>query len=543
MDQKTIRQAKVLNLKPNKYFKDVSWPFLYQKRQTLMNIVTHHQINGDDVGLGKTSEMIIAFSYLKSANPNLKALVFTERNALRQWKKEFAKLCPDIKVKVVTAVSQPDPVERSRLLRQHGVDVIISTYSLAYKYSHHMLAGMGPEWVFIADEPNYFKSTDSLLHQNVYGMTVGDMNGDPFRIVRVPGEKKGQYEEKILSIPGCKRAQRAYGLTATIIENRLEEAFGIMRIVTPGIFSSYAEFEKNYCVTKKIKNRKVVTGYKNLDAFRKQIAPAFYGRLQDDPEVQQDLPEVIPKDMEIELSKAQSLKLVEAMDRLIQMPGGEVKQLQMLPALTMCQQLANDPRLLGFNIEGEKTSTLLETVENSLAGQRVAIYSKYRTQVDLLEEVFKKKGHEIVRITGKESQAERELAQDRFMSDGADRCNILMFTKAGQKAMNLQKGGHLFFYDLPWSYGIYRQIIGRFKRTGSIHKVIGVYRMLACLHPDVAAAAGMEDTTIDHHTLNVVMRKFALWQAVTGDVKEVITNPADIAAIWEEVRNSHRKAA
>jgi hypothetical protein len=119
-------------------------------------------------------------------------------------------------------------------------------------------------------------------------------------------------------------------LTAAIIGNKLEESFGTIRIISPETFPSYKFFEDNFCKTRRVKGRKRIYGYRNLDEFRKHIEPVYYGRLQSDPEVEQELPEPIPRDNEIVLSRAQSLKVVEAMDKLIATPEGDVKQLQIL---------------------------------------------------------------------------------------------------------------------------------------------------------------------------------------------------------------------
>jgi len=64
--------------------------------------------------------------------------------------------------------------------------------------------------------------------------------------------------------------------------------------------------------------------------------------------------------------------------------------------------------------------------------------------------------------------------------------------------------------------------------------------MLAVLHPDVAAKIGSEKT-IDHYVLKVIMKKFKLWKAITGDIKEIKTSPSDLLEIWNEIRRGYRK--
>jgi len=539
MDSNKIKTVPEINLKPNQYFHDVKAPYLYQRRMILMMLTHPRMVNGDDVGLGKTVEDLIMFTYLKAKRPETRMLVLTEKLAFKQWLEELEKFTVGLTAKIITSSTHPKASDRTRAFRQHGADILVTGYGQMYDYSHHILEGLGKRWIFSADEPNYFKNSDTLLYKNVRGITVGDVTARPYRIIRSK-MRDGTNEDKYVPVQHGAIASRSYGLTATVIENRLEEAHGVFSVVAPHCFQSSQQFQKDYCKMRRIRRGiRVVVGYKNLDKFRRQIAPFYYGRLQDDPEVEQDLPEVITKDVPIVLSKRQSEKVLEAMDRIIEMPDGETKQVMLLPSLILAQQLVDDPRVLGFNIESEKTTALKEVLSNSLRGERVLIFSKLRRVIDLLEDELRRIRIDCVRITGKEKDAERERSKERFMSDGSDRCNVLLGTKAVIKAVNLQKGGHIFFFDMPWSYGWYRQIIGRLKRTGSTHKAVGVYRMLACLHPDVAARVGT-DHTIDHYAVQVVMKKFKLWQAITGDVKEIDSVTSDLVDIFQHIKASYK---
>lgn len=511
MDEQQIRTLPDISLKSNHYLVDTTIPFLYQRRGILMLLKRAEMILGDDVGLGKTVESIVAFTYMKSSNSQYKALVFTEKGALKQWQKEFAWLAPKITTKIVTAETHPESQLRAKTLSNSDTDVLITTYSTAYDYGQYLIEGMGPQFVLFADEPNYFKNPETKLHEKVLEVAV--------------------------------EASRRYGLTATVIENKLEEALGVLRVITPGNVMSRARFYREFCIREKLRNKKifVTVGYKNLDKFRDEIAPWYYGRRRTDPEVEQKLPEVITKDIEVILSKKQSQKVVEAMDRLFETATGAVKSIETLAALTIAQQMVNDTGLLNFTFGSAKTDALIEMLQNSLEGHRVIVFSRFRTLIDRLEADLTAAGVVSVRITGAESAEERELAIQRFMSDGKDRCNVLLGTRAAQKAINLQKAGHVFFYDLPWSYGLYKQAIGRADRTGSTHDKIGVYRLLACLHPDVANQVG-GDKTVDHHVLKVLMKKKKLFDLLTGDETEIISDESEVVEIIEEVKHSWRQA-
>lgn len=524
MDEKAIIEAKNLILKPNGLFADVNYPFLYQKRGGLMMLLRPRMVNGDDVGLGKTLESILCATYLKKQKEETKFLVMTEKTALVQWAKEIEKLTLGLKSRLITAELQPDPKQRIKVMRNPEADFVITSYSMLYHYHKYLVEGMGQRWIAIFDEPEPFKNTEAKAHTIAYDMVNGP-NGPV----------------------------RAYGLTATIVGNRLEEAFGVLRIIAPGTIPSRLYFDREFCVTQTVRMKaskgekkkkiRVVTGYKNLKAFRELIKPVFFGRSQNDPEVEQDLPEVRLKDVEIYLGVEQSKKVLEASDRLFTHASGETKQLQLLPALGLEQLMVDDPRVKGFQIAGAKTKAWQETIIGSLVGERVVTYSKFRMVIDFLEqEIRKVTTRPILRITGKETWEEKERNKDLFMSDGGEEA-ILLMTNAGRRAINLQRGGHLFFFDLPWSYDAYRQLIGRLKRTGSSYKHIGVYRFLALLHPDVAAFAGGAKT-IDHHILTVLLKKYELFKGVTGheeDIDTVDVGGQDLKEIFDEIKKYRKK--
>ena len=505
MDAEQIKAAKQLKLKPNRYLRDTSIPYNYQTKMALLMLVRPRMLNGDDVGLGKTIESIVAYTYLKDRRPNLKLLVMTEKLSLRQWQEEFAWMTKGIRTRIITATTHRDATQRARAFRTHGADVLITTYSQAYKYARHIADGMGSLWIFEPDEPNIFKNTTTKIHAQCDWLA----NQSPNPPIR------------------------GWGATATIVENRLEEAFAILKIIAPGTFSSRMEFDRRHVVYGETRDgRKVVTGYKNLREFRQKIEPVFFGRMADDPDVDKELPEVFTKDVPVTMSEAQSEKVLEATDRIFQLPDGTYKQVDILPSLILAQQMANDPRLKGFEIPGMKTDGLQEVLFGALQGQQTLVYSKYRQTIDLIEKELAGTGLRVGRITGKETQEQRERAKDMLWAGELD---IVLGTRAFAKAVNLQAAAHLIMYDMPWSYGLYRQLRGRIRRHKSRHKLIGVWHMLAEMHPSVAQVLG-DKKTIDHYTLGIVKRKAHLWNEVTGDSDSIESSPSDFVDIMNAIK-------
>jgi len=89
MDSNKIKTVPAISLKPNQYFQDVDAPYLYQRRMILMMLTHPRMVNGDDVGLGKTLEDLITYTYLKAKRPETRMLVLTEKLAFKQWLEEL----------------------------------------------------------------------------------------------------------------------------------------------------------------------------------------------------------------------------------------------------------------------------------------------------------------------------------------------------------------------------------------------------------------------------------------------------------------------
>jgi SNF2 family DNA or RNA helicase len=497
-----IIASPTIDLKPNKHFKDVAVPHLFQRKGILAMLMRDNMILGDDCGLGKTLQAICHFTYIKSRYPDAMALVLTEKIALKQWVNEIKWLTKGLTSKIVTATTHVNKDLRVSAMRQCPDDFFVTTYSMIYNYADYIFEGRGKRWILYADEPNYFANTATKLQMQMCAA-----------LDRRP-------------------PSRRYGLTATIIENRLEEAFGIMRVITPGVFQSWKEFESNHCIMRKTRRGPVRTGYKNLADFRMRVHSVFLGRAQTDAEVDMVLPEVFVKDVEIELSVPQTKKLIEAEDQLIEDDKGKVKKLLLLPAMIVQQQIVDDPKTAGFNLHSAKKDALVEMLLGSMAGQKVIVFSKLRMVIDQLEVALDKNKITNARITGAEDVETRDEAKDKFWDKGPTGVQVLLITRAGSKGANLQAGKHLIFFDLPWSWGLYKQTRGRIVRGGSEHERVGVYHFLAEKHPAVTKS----EQTIDHHTLKVVKRKLGLANVLKDEGIDITDSSSDIQEIFAELK-------
>ncbi len=338
---------------------------------------------------------------------------------------------------------------------------------------------------------------------------------------------KSQFHQKVFDL--AKICPRIIGMTATPVKNRLMEFWSILRIIRPTLFPKITHFMATYCITRMQpigggRQVPIVVGYKNLEHFVAQIEPYCLGRKKH--EVAKELPELISQEIECDLSDVQEelydmaeLGMDEKLDDA-DANGGE-----MLAGLTMMQQAVDAPQLIaneeGTPFEGKsgKIEALLDLLENE-AGQKIIIFSKFEKMISLVEREIKQakymgedgaehKGYKYVRITGKENNPKVREQNKQLFQDPKSGINIILITTAGSESLNLQMASHFCFLDLPFSYGDYIQLTGRYIRIGSKYLTVVAHHFLGMRRNG--------DQTIDHHVLKALRSKKKLADKVAGD--------------------------
>jgi superfamily II DNA or RNA helicase len=333
------------------------------------------------------------------------------------------------------------------------------------------------------------------------------------------------------------RSARCYGLTATLLKNNLLEGFAIYNVIRPGVFTTKTKFMNDFCVTQLQPipgGRKVLVpvGYKNLDGFRQRIDPFFLGRAKH--EVSDELPKLITKVVSFEMNTAEEAKYREALEGILELGDGETKEYQESIAFTSliyCQQIVDSLHLLKFeegheidvgtfgdeNIvkvkdRGSKEQALADLLTEELDEEKVIVYTRFEKLVGRLQAILKAEGIKSVRITGKEKADQRREAQERFQDHKSD-VKVVIVTDAAKEAINLQAASAEVFYDSPWSWGDYVQLLGRPIRIGSIHDTVVAYHLVA----ERPWSKCADRRTIDHAVLSLLDEKKHLVDKVLGE--------------------------
>jgi hypothetical protein len=348
-------------------------------------------------------------------------------------------------------------------------------------------------------------------------------------------------------------AKYCYGLSATVIKNRLDEAYYIYQVIAPGIFPGKNKFFSEYTIRKKMilkkrgKGRRnlyfyKVTGYKNLKQFRDVIDPYFLSRKTRD--VAKELPRLISRKLYLELTEAQKQLYARALSgdlyrKLIKEryfkyknvidSRGELTEKELkiydqllsryeeslteeglrknkIAALSYCQLISDGPGWLNEDGSSSKETEFLRLFDQELTYEKVIVYTRFKSGIKRLSMILDHLGIKHVQITGDDSIKERSTAQKRFQDLDQD-YNVIFITQAGSAAINLQSASVILYYDTPWSYGDLYQSIGRAQRIGSIRENILLLHMV-------------NKGTIDEHVLNILDKKKSLIGDVIGDIAE-----------------------
>ena len=482
-----VREDNSLEIRNSTYLKDkikmldgreIDFKLRYYQAQMVVHLLTMKRfVVGDDTGLGKTLEAIASLCYLWEKKPEQKALIFTNKSVVAQWASEFDKFTEGITTYQIKGTKKKREKQLQEFLDHTGSPcVAIMGYRSAC--SDFDLMQDWEDFNIIFDEATAFKTSTTQIHQVCRHL--------------------------------ASKADRVYGLTATLIKNNLLEGWGIYKVIVPNLFTPHkTAFIKQFCVTKmqKIKgNRKipVIVGYRKADIarFRTLIEPFYLGRPKH--AVATELPALTTKRVKLGMTRFQHIKYQEALSGLLELGTGEEKEVTKLTSIIYCQEIANHPCLIDCDGSSEKYQFLesLLTDGGDLFGQKVIVYTRFRKLVDECMPLLEKKGVSCVRVTGSENEDQRKASQDAFQDPNSD-TNVIWLTAAGGEAINLQMAKAIVFYDTPWSAGDYLQILGRMIRIGSPNdKCYAIH--LVC------------EDTVDERVLDVLTKKMSLVEKIIG---------------------------
>jgi len=448
----------------------------YQRAGAAHLAVKKRFVLGDPTGSGKTPQELYAWGLIRDlrikSEQHTRLWIVTTKAATKQWEKEVHKFLLDLNVYRLD--SGWDRERRIRQVREWSEDptcpVLITNwaqFSLDWKYVKQSL------WP-------WYEEDDGPLRPPQW-LTEVQVTLDEAQKIKNPASQLGQTAREIL-----KYADRAHGLTATLVKNLAQDAQAVVETICPGTMGSQ-EFQVNYCIKKPKRFRPrgqsraitvmEITGYRDLDDFRAKIRDVYLGR--SDEEIEGQRPQVRFLKRTVRMSAAQRTIYLEAEQGILMEEqgapgaGGIWHAMQALAAPEIFKD--RDPYPFSVRTDDNAKMSLLKELledEECLKDEPIIIYSPLETVISTYYRLLKE--YNPVKVTGPESDDEREVAREAFQEG---KTNIILITNAGGEALNLQRARHVIMINRPFDPGTYVQVVGRARRFGSDNAYITVWHL------------------------------------------------------------------
>ena len=369
----------------------------------------------DDMGLGKTIQTIAWILRGKGG----RVLVVAPLTLLSNWRHEFAKFAPSLRV----YVHQGDMRHVGSGFKKAAAeaDVVVTSYALIVR-DHREFAEV--EWDgIVLDEAQAIKNPDTHAARAIRALGV----------------------------------RRRLALTGTPIENGVADIWSLEEFLNPGLLGDRKSFADRF--VKPLATDPCSAQGKKL---RRALEPFVLRRLKSDPAVAGELGEKREIREYCALAPAERAEYERA---LADYRAGERRQGDIFALLTRLK-LACD----GFDgeaVAGGKVDRLVELVETIFEnGESVLIFSQYAKVGEALKKMLERRfAQPIAFLHGGLSAAQRE-EQIALFDGTAGPAAFVLSLRAGGFGLNLTKATHVIHFDRWWNPAVEGQATDRAHRIG-----------------------------------------------------------------------------
>ena len=381
------------------------------------------RILADDMGLGKTIQ-VITFVLSKRSK---KTLIITPTSVLYNWKDEFERFAPNVRVGLVHGTK----AQRDRMLSEiKKYDVLITTYGTLKN-----------------DENEYEKL------QFDYCIIDEGQN------IKNPTSKTTLSVKKINS--KCN-----FALTGTPIENNLMELWSIFDFVMPGFLFTKERFKGKF-----IQN-------KNTEELKSLITPFILRRVKED--VLDELPEKIEKKYLVDMTTKQKSIYKSYVKEIKEKLKSSKGNTNMLTFITKLREVCLDPSLImdDYNGGSGKINALMELLDNYIAGnKKILVFSQFTSALKNIEKNLEEVGINYIYLDGSIGSKERGELVKKFNEDPLISV-FLISLKAGGVGLNLTSASVVIHFDPWWNPAIENQATDRAHRFGQ-KNVVEVIKLIS----------------------------------------------------------------
>jgi SNF2 family DNA or RNA helicase len=332
-------------------------------------------------------------------------------------------------------------------------------------------------------------------------------------------------------------------LTATPVQNNLEELFNLVTLLEPGLLSTSKRFQKHFVDRRDkltprhveelhallaeimVRNRRSTVGLQ----FTRRWARTYRLPLSE-PErqlydavtalVKRHLPSaggkgaftrmaLIALQMALGSSSQAAAATLETMAANVKLPVAERQEME---------RLAQQARALEHSAKLDRLLMLLNEFPD-----KMVIFTQFRATQEMLWRSLTEAGHDVAVFHGGLTRLEKESAINRFRGPA----RLLLATESGSEGRNLQFAHAVCNFDLPWNPMKIEQRIGRLSRIGQTHDV-HVYNLVA-------------ENTVESAVLHLLEAKLSMFELVIGEIDMILGNLEDehefqevVTDLWAE---------
>jgi SNF2 family DNA or RNA helicase len=462
----------------------------------------------DEVGLGKTIEAGLVLSELELRGLAKSVLVLVPPSLIEQWQGELRRKFS------LDFVTHDDPAfrERGTAAWSEFDRVIVSTHTA--KREPHRSAILDRRWdLVIIDEAHHLRNRTTQLWKFASEL----------------------------------RKQFMLLLTATPVQNNLDELFNLVTLLEPGLLSTAKQFQRQFVDRRDkltprnvdqlhellaevmVRNRRSTVGLQFTRRWAKTTSVALtagesglYRRVTEF--VRQHLRS---PDQRGGLSRMALLSLQMALGSSSQAAAGTLQT--MAGNTRLAPDVQDQLHALADEARGLTAHSKLQRLLGVLGEfpDKMVIFTQFRATQALLAEQLAAAGHDVSVFHGGLTRLEKEAAIARFRGPA----RLLLCTESGSEGRNLQFAHAVCNFDLPWNPMRIEQRIGRLSRIGQTHDVY-VFNLVA---------AG----TVEAAVLHLLDAKLSMFELVIGEIDMILGNldeerefPDMVADLWADSADS-----
>ncbi|MFC0470977.1 DEAD/DEAH box helicase [Halalkalibacter kiskunsagensis] len=443
------------------------FPHQIEVANTVIEQMNGKAILADEVGLGKTIEAGLILKEYMIRGLVKKVLILVPASLVSQWA-----------IELNTKFHIPAVAQRKSYVWEQ-CDVVVASIDTAKRQPHRDIVLDQPYDLVIIDEAHKLKN---------------------------PKTKNYEFIKRL-------KKKFCLLLTATPVQNKLEEIFNLVSLLKPGHLGDITSFEQEYRTKKRspkneeklkelvnkvmVRNRREETGIEWTKRIVETVPiefseseRAFYNEIEQLKDGSSHFALLTLK-REVCSSREAAFMTLKNMVERAHADGR---------TLPDAERLLNKIGEIDGHAKAEKALELIKEING-----KVIIFTEYRATQLYLQWYLKQNGISSVPFRGGFKRGKKDWMRQLFQNQA----QVLIATEAGGEGINLQFCSHIINYDLPWNPMRIEQRIGRIHRLGQKEDV-RIYNFAVT-------------DTVEQHILKLLYEKIHLFEAVIGELDDILT--------------------